>query len=286
MSRKKAYLKYIAGLLLFGSNGVVASFIALGSYEIVLLRSFFGSLTLLGIFLFAGDRFTAFHYKNDFLFIILSGIAMAADWLLLFEAYARIGVSLGMLINYSGPVIVMALSPLIFKERLTVRKMAALLAALAGVILIGGAGVSSGINMPGLICAVLSAFSYAAMVIFNKKSVQVGGMENSLIQLFTTFAVVAAFVGVKQGFVMEISSAEWLPVLWLGIINTGLGCYFYFSSIGGLPAQTVSICGYLEPLSAVVMASVILNETMTPIQYFGAMLVIGGALTGINSQRE
>ena len=280
MSKKKAYLKYFAGLLLFGSNGVVASFISLSSYEIVLLRSLFGGVLLLILFLITRQKFTAFHNKKDLLFIMLSGAAMAADWLFLFEAYARIGVSLGMLINYSGPAIVMVLSPFVFKERLTGRKMLSFLAALIGVCLIGGAGVSGGINLTGLICAILSAFSYAAMVICNKKSVHVTGIENSLVQLLTTFFAVAIFVGIKQGFAIKIAPNEWPAILWLGLINTGLGCYFYFSSIGALPAQTVAVCGYLEPLSAVVMAALILHETMMPVQYIGAVMIIGGALLG------
>ena len=280
MGKGKAYIKYIAGLLLFGSNGVAASFISLNSYEIVLLRSFLGSLMLLGIFLISGQRFTALRYKRDFVFIALSGVAMASDWLFLFEAYAQIGVSLSLLINYSGPVIVMALSPLMFQEQLTLRKVSALLAALAGLLLIVGAGSGGGFDLMGFACAVLSAFSYVAMVICNKKSDHVIGMENSLLQLLTTLAVVAVFVGVKQGFAMNISPGDRLPILWLGFINTGIGCCLYFSSIGSLPVQTVAICGYLEPLSAMVMAALILKETMLPVQYLGAVLIIGGALLG------
>ncbi|MBQ8748040.1 MAG: DMT family transporter, partial [Clostridia bacterium] len=64
------------------------------------------------------------------------------------------------------------------------------------------------------------------------------------------------------------------------LLNTGIGCYFYFSSIGKLPVQTVAICGYLEPLSAVVFSVIFLKETMLPIQIIGAVLIIGGAMLG------
>ena len=40
---KRSYMKYFAALLLFGFNGIVASFIDLSSYEIVLLRTFIGN---------------------------------------------------------------------------------------------------------------------------------------------------------------------------------------------------------------------------------------------------
>jgi len=277
---KRAYIKYFAALLLFGSNGLIASFISLTSYEIVLLRSLLGSIILIAVFFFTRHKLTVLQHKKDLLFIALSGVAMAADWLLLFEAYAQIGVSLGMLINYCGPAIVVALSPVIFKERITWQKIVALLAVLIGVFLISGEAGIGGISTWGLLCAVLSAFSYAAMVIFNKQAKQVEGMENATLQLVCACVVVVIFAGCKQGFHMEIADGDWLPILWLGFINTGASCYFYFSSIGKLPSQTVAICGYLEPLSAVILAAVFLHETMLPLQILGAALIIGGAVFG------
>ena len=47
---------------------------------------------------------------------------MGASWMFLYEAYQQIGVSLASLLYYCGPVIVMVLSPLIFKEKLTAPK--------------------------------------------------------------------------------------------------------------------------------------------------------------------
>lgn len=63
----------------------------------------------------------------------------------------------------------------------------------------------------------------------------------------------------------------------LGAVNTGLGCCWYFSAICRLPVQTVAVCGYLEPLAAVVFAAALLRETMQPLQILGAALILGGA---------
>lgn len=277
---KKSYFKYLFALLMFGSNGLVASFISLTSYEIVLLRSSLGSALLLVIFFLTGHRFTAFHNRRALLFIALSGFAMAANWLLLFEAYAQIGVSLGMLINYTGPAIVVAFSALLFKEHITWNKIIALLAALAGVFMISGQAAVEGISSWGLICAILSAFSYAVMVVLNKKAENVTGIENATLQLLFATVAIAALVGFKQGLRIEIAADDWLPVLWLGLINTGVCCYLYFSSMCVLPVQTVAICSYLEPLSAVILSVVFLHETLLPMQIFGAVLIIGGAVVG------
>ncbi len=277
---KRSYIKYFAALLLFGSNGIVASLISLSSYEIVLLRSLLGSLLLVGIFFLSGHRLTIWRNKKDLLFIALSGFAMAADWLLLFEAYAQIGVSLGMIINYCGPAIVIAFSALFLKEKVTWAKMLALIAAFAGVVLISGQAAEAGVSPLGLLYAVLSALSYSAMVIFNRMAKQVIGMENATLQLLFAFIFIAVFVGVNQGFHMNITAADWFPILWIGLINTGVSCYFYFSSIGVLPVLTVAICGYLEPLSAVLLSVIILQETLLPLQIIGSVMIIGGAVFG------
>ena len=79
---------------------------------------------------------------------------------------------------------------------------------------------------------------------------------------------------------MSIAAGDVLPILLLGLWNTGAGCYFYFSSIGRLPVQTVAICGYLEPLSAVLLSVVFLGEQMLPVQIAGAVLMIGEAVYG------
>ena len=156
--------------------------------------------------------------------------------------------------------------------------MAALAAALLGAFFISGQAATAGVNLWGLLCAGLSAVAYAVMVLSDKLAKEVSGTENAAIQLFCTAVVVTTFVGCKQGFSIEIASADWVPVLLLGLVNTGVGCYCYFSSIGDLPAQSVAICGYLEPLFAVLLSGLILHERMTPLQIAGAFLIIGGAV--------
>ena len=118
------------------------------------------------------------------------------------------------------------------------------------------------------------------MVVFNKKAASITGLENPTWQLITSFITVAVFLGLKQGFSIHIAPANLIPILLLGIVNTGIGCYFYFSSIGFLPVQTVAILGYLEPLSALFFSAAFLGETLGFVQLIGAALILGGAAFG------
>jgi len=280
MDRTKSYFKYILALLLFGSNGVVASHIALSSYEIVLLRTLIGSLLLIVLFLMGKGRFTFMQKKTDFLFLAASGAAMGISWMFLYEAYQQIGVSLSSLLYYCGPVIVMVLSPILFRERLTASKIVGFLLVLVGVVLVNGRVAENRESSWGLFCGAMSAVMYAFMVICNKKASRITGMENSTLQLTISFLTVAVIVGLRQGIAFEIAVENWPWILFLGLVNTGIGCYFYFSSIGALPVKTVAVCAYLEQLSAVVFSVMFLHEIILPPQVVGAVLIICGAILG------
>ena len=90
----------------------------------------------------------------------------------------------------------------------------------------------------------------------------------------------ASFGGCKQGLTMDIAGGDWLPILWINLLNTGGECYYYSSSIGRLPVQTVAIYGYIEPLSAFLFSAVFLHEILFPLQVANALLIVGGALIG------
>ena len=280
MSARASYLKYVAALLMFGMNGIVASHIALSSYEIVFTRTLIGSLLLTAIYASTRQSVHLLQNRKHTLCLVASGIAMGTSWMFLYEAYQSIGVGIASLAYYCGPVIVMILAPVLFREQLTWAKAAGFLAVLFGMVCVNAPALNETKTAWGLFCGIMSAVMYAFMVVLNKKAKSLAGLENSMWQLVISFVTVAIFVGVKQGGVIHIEPGSWFPILILGIFNTGIGCYFYFSSIGKLPVQTVAVCGYLEPLSAVMFSVLFLRESMTALQVIGAALILSGAAFG------
>ena len=110
----KPTVLYLIALIICGSNGIVASFINLPSYQIVFFRMLLGTLFLLAVKLVQKEAFTIQNYPKDFQALIGSGIALGLQWTFLFEAYRLVGVGIATLEYYCGPVIVMALSLLFF----------------------------------------------------------------------------------------------------------------------------------------------------------------------------
>lgn len=279
---KSAFPKYVAALLLFGSNGVYAAGVHLTSSETVFFRSMLGGLLLATVFLITRRRSSAglVMSRAEVACVVCAGIGQAANWLFLYEAYKRIGVGMATVLDYCGPIIVMALAPLVFRERLTAAKLAGFCVVATGFALVNVQSVNGGADVWGLVCGVMSAVSYAVMVMFNKKAGGSLGLAGVALQMAVCFAAVALYVGATEGcgFAASVPAADWPPLLMLGLVNTGIGCYLYFSSIGKLPVQTVAICGYLEPLAAVVFAALLLGESMQALQLAGAVLILGGAV--------
>ena len=274
----KSTIQYIAALLLFGSNGIVASLIAMSSREIVMFRTLIGSVFLIILYLVSGQRFTFLKHRKSFVFLMLSGASMGISWLFLFEAYQRIGVSIASLGYYCGPVIVMALAPVLFHEKLTRRKVLCFLVVFLGIILVNSNAFHESADWIGIVCALLSAVMYVSMVSCNKKAEEITGMENATLQLTFAFFAVFIYVVCQQRLYFSIAASDVVPLLVLGLVNTGIGCFLYFSSIGRIKVQTIAILGYLEPLSAILFSVIFLHEHMLPLQIAGAVLILTGAM--------
>lgn len=273
----KDFWKYITAVLIFGTNGIVASKIDLSSQEIVFFRAGIAGLILIALFLLLRKKSNVLRYKREFGFLAIAGVATGANWLFLYEAFQQVGVGTGTLLCYCGTVIVMALGPVLFQEKLTREKCIGFLAVLTGLLCINGQALQEGKTLWGMLCGILSAVMYAVLVIANKKTPHITGVENPMWQITISFLVVTAFLLFRGGLPTEVPEGSWPFVLLLGGL-TGIGCYFYLSSMGRLSVQTVAICGYLEPFAAVVLSAVLLREGMAPMQAAGAALILGGAM--------
>ena len=75
-------------------------------------------------------------------------------------------------------------------------------------------------------------------------------------------------------------------LIFLCLVNTGLACLMYFTSMNRLPARAVALFGYVDPVSALIFSAVFLHESMGPVQILGAALVFAGAAWGQSKPGE
>lgn len=274
---KNAYIKFILATVIFGTNGIIASHIPLSSYEIVLTRTVLGGLFLLFLATWRHEWGSLRHVaRSSLAWLILSGIFLAGNWLFLYEAYQQIGVSLATLMCYCGPILIMILSYFVFHEPFTLPKVAAMVIVTIGILCINGADFQAHGLSWGLACGFLSALCFALLIIAMKKVSGVGGILSPACQLLVASLVVAAVTLSMPAAPVSLDMTNIACMICLGIVNTGLGYYLYFSGVQRLSAQSVSICGYLEPFTALALSAIILGESLTFLQWIGAACILGG----------
>ncbi len=276
---RRSYLRYIAALLLFGTNGLLVSAIHLPSCEIVIFRTLLGSGVL---FCLVAALRPAMLTRRDALLVIGSGAAMGASWIAQYEAFRLVGVGISSLVYCLGPVCVMTLAPRLLGERPGLAHWIGLTAVVLGVALVNGEALGAGASSAGVVCALIAAAAYAGMVLLIKRVKDTCGMRAPALQVLAACAFSLA-----ASLVFQIADVEQLTVpgvsdvaalLMLGLVNGGVCCYWYFDSISKLPAQSVVVCDYLEPLSALCLSAAVLGESLGAWQVVGAALVFLGAV--------
>ena len=277
---------YIASLLIFGSNGVFAAHIDLSSAEIVCMRTLIGSAALILVLLLSRTGLDWGAMRREALKLIAAGICLGVNWALLFEAYKLMSVSMATLTYYTAPVIVLLFSPVLLKEKQSVRAYIGMAAAVVGLVLAVGLS-DAAITVTGLLVGLGSAVFYAALIVFNKKIDGVSGLPLTTIEMVIAACVMVPYVlltGGRIGFPPDMEGTLYL--LFLCLVNTGLACFMYFSSMNKLPARAVALFGYVDPVSALIFSAVFLGDRLGVAQLAGAALVFAGAAWGQSTGRQ
>ena len=267
-------------MVIFGTNGLIVANISLGSAEIVLMRTFLGSLFLLAIVL-VKRSFSFADLKADLIPATIGGAALGLNWVLLFSAYRSAGVGLSTLTYYCGPIIVLALSPVLFREKLTWNKLLAIAAVAVGMFCITGDIKPGSDVQTGILFGGGAALLYASLIVANKRVKRLSGLNCAMYELIVAFFVVLIYLlasNVKLPVVPAAEDIVW--VLVIGLVNTGLAYYLYFSSLQKLPGQTVALVCYIDPLTALLVSVAFLGEKLLGVQIAGAVLILGGACLG------
>lgn len=284
-NQPRSMLMLAASMLIFGTIGIFRRYIPLSSGVLAFARGLIGTVFLLVCRRLgsrgAGGPGTERRQLPAGL-LVFSGALIGINWILLFEAYNYTTVATATLCYYMQPIIVILLSPLVFRERLTLKKGICTLAALAGMVLVSGAageGVPRGDALRGILYGLGAAVLYASVVILNKWIRNVDPWQKTILQLASAAVCLLPYLLVTGQFVrVEVSGFSILMLLIVGIVHTGIAYALYFGSTDGLRAQTIALFSYIDPVSALILSALVLREPMTWTGLAGAVLVLGAAL--------
>lgn len=271
----------ISSMSIFGTLGLFVRNIPVASGELALYRAILAAV-LIAVFLLATRQKIPFaNIKRAVPLLIASGIAMGINWILLFEAYKFTTVSIATLSYYFAPVIVTAVSPILFREKLTVRQIVCFIMSTAGLVMITGIGDidGGGRDFVGILFGMGAAVFYATVILLNKFIKNVEGIHRTFLQFLSAVVILIPYVALTSGFTFgSLDGMGWINLLVVGLVHTGVTYCLYFSSLKELPGQKAAILSYIDPLVAVFISVTILGEKMTVWQIVGGVLILGFTL--------
>ena len=272
---------FIASMLIFGTIGVFRRFIPLPSALLAFARGILGGLFLM-VFIKLGKKGDGETLAPGIVLrLVLTGAMIGVNWMLLFEAYNYTTVAVATLCYYMQPTIVILLSPLVFRERLTPKKALCAAVSIAGMVLVSGVIGSGGqsVDLRGIALGLGAAFFYAAVIIMNKKTPGTEPYRRTTIMLLSAGIVMLPYLFLTDGFSgAGFSPTAILLLLVLGIFHTGIAYAMYFGSMDGLRVQTIAVFSYIDPVSALLFSALLLREPVTALNVTGAVMIIGSAV--------
>jgi RarD protein len=278
---KKAKWLNLAAMASFGTMSLVVKQIPLNSTEIVMERAVIGVLTILVIQLLTKQVTSFRKIKGDLPWLLLSGVALGLGWVLLFEAYRFTTVTVATLAYYFAPTLITVGSAVLLREKMNHRQIGCFIMATVGLVLIIDLRglTDGGVSGKGIVLALLSAVSYAAVVLTNKKLHTAAGLDRTLVQMGAAALVMLPYVLLTCGVqAFSMGTTGWVALLFLGIFYSGVCYAIYFTTIAHLPGREVALLSYADPLVAVLCSVLILREGITIMQIIGGVILIGFTL--------
>ena len=188
---------------------------------------------------------------------------------------------LATVIFYTFPAVVAVLNIFVFHEKLTLRIVAALVLSMGGIVLISGAISPSGVTLDllGILFGILGCCAFAAYSVLIQKTARV---ESSFTATFSISLVCLAgslvFFSGELGALSRIGAYELVLASGLSILSTILPIILYIFSVGRIGATKAAIISIAEAPSSLLLAWVILGETIDAFQALGSALVIASIL--------
>lgn len=278
---KRSKLMLSGAMAIFGTLGVFTRNIAVSSGELALYRAILAAILITGYLLVTKQPIPFAQMKKEIPLFLLSGAAMGVNWILLFQAYRYTTISVATLSYYFAPVIVIVLSSILLKEKLTRNQIICFVMSTLGIVLITGSVDLSGggRDLIGILLGLGAAVLYAFCILLNKFIRNVDGIHRTLLQFLAAILILIPYVACTGGVTLgSLNGLGWVCLLVVGLIHTGITYCMYFTALKDLTGQETAILSYIDPLVAVLISVFLLGEPITPLQVVGGLLILGFTL--------
>lgn len=278
----KGYFFILLAASCWGFIGIFSSLAfaeGLGPMEVAFWRAliswgFFGSQAIV--------RKETYLVKDDIPLLAVFGLLGISVFYISYQYAVKTGgAAFASVLLYTAPAWVVVCSFFFYKEKLTVKKIVAVLLVIAGVFLISTTGgysnSATAIGFMAILSGLMSGFCYSLYYTIGKYF----SSRYSSANLFLYVLPIGALGILPLVEFTPKSPAAWASLVAVSLVSTFIANHCYYLGLKHLEAGKASIVATIEPVIAAVAAYIILGEYFTSLGYVGAAMIISAVILTI-----
>ncbi|ADL43599.1 DMT family transporter [Micromonospora aurantiaca] len=216
--------------------------------------------------------------------VVTTGVGLAVYQTAYFAAVGYAGLAVATMVTLgAGPVLIALGSRLALGERLGRSGGVTVVTALVGLVLLLGGGSAGSAPAPllGLACALLSAAGYAAVTLLNRKLGRDGGGHTPLLDGFAVGMICLLPLALLEGILPTAGDIRQTVGLlaFLAVGPTAVAYTLFFAGLASVRATTASVIALVEPVTAALIAVLLLDERLTVTAVLGSIVLLAAVVT-------
>jgi drug/metabolite transporter (DMT)-like permease len=223
-------------------------------------------------------------------YFVMGLLNNALPFSLIFWGQTEIASGLASILNATTPLFTLIVAHFLTRdEKIDRAKVAALLAGLAGVVVLVGPDVlTRGSGLWGQIACLGAALSYAFAGVYGRRFQRMGvaPVEAAAGQVTASAMLILPIMLItEQPWLMTAppSSVVWLALAGLALLSTALAYVLYFRILAAAGATNLLLVTFLIPVTAILLGALVLGERLEP-RHFAGMALIGLGLAVIDGR--
>jgi len=239
-----------------------------------------------GFFVLLAVRAPMAHGRWPWGRLVLAGGCIAAYNLSFFAGVRASGVALGTAIAVGSAPIWAGLIQTVVQRRLPplLWWLGTLVSVAGGAVMVLGPGADLQLAPAGVALCLTAGFTYASYTLINKVLVLRVGAAWTNLAVFATASLVAVPVAWGLSGPLPMGEGSWGVWLFLGLVSTGVAYLLFSNGLRFIAGATGVTLALAEPVTAFVLAVLVVGERQQALAWLGLVAVIAGLLVGIRSE--
>lgn len=273
-SKQVGVLEMSSAMLLSGFIGFLVVESAQSVWNVIFFRCLFGAFGLLSYCAWRGFLSPWPLTAKKTIITICAALALIFNWLLLFNAYRYVSISLATVVYNTQPFFLLLAASLFLGSKIGLSKLPWFVSAFIGLILIVDLSANDFVGdqqIIGFAMALGAAVFYAINTLLTKKLADVRPEVTALMNTLVGILVLLPFVNFAA---VPQTALPWGYLIILGVVHTCLMYILMYSAYQKLSVPIIAMLAFLYPGIAILVDLLVYGQSLSLYQWLGITLIL------------